>query len=653
MKLFFLLLLLAINYNSLNDMTYRTGNNHTDKIYTYRILEAGSITPEGWILDQLRHDLLNGYIGSFEEVHPTVTHELFVNQDRKSKRKFSMRKEWWSGEHEGYWKDAVIRMAFLTGEEEFKKRAKEWIDDIVAASADDGYIGIYRKGNKTGTRFNHKRGNGELWATSRIIMAMLAYYEYTGDEEVLHSAENAVQLIIDNYEDENYFAVTSRGGGVSHGIGFFENLEWLYRITGKEVYLDFAEQLYNDFNSTEVRDDDLQTDQLLNEEVLFEKHGAHIAEGLFVPRMIAGIREDDLLEDAADNVLEKLEQQTTPSGAMRCDEWIKGRKGTADERYEYCGITEMVSPLNKMISFTGNMSLADRIETMTFNAGQGARFPVLKALSYLTRDNRIQINRREIAGRETYDAAHFAAVCCVLNGGRLMPYYVEGMWMKEKSNDGLAAILYGPNTLKTTVENVHVTIHEDTYYPFSDTVTFTIDPEKPVRFTLKLRKPHGCNDILLKLPENATKTETDDAVIIDHAWEKGDIVEAVFTFKVVKVHQPSSKSVEGEGIYLKRGPLVFALPFEPEVRPAKEHHNSGFYRYRIRAADKSAWNYRLDEKAPVRVINSDVADMNTPWEKPVIKLEVQLTDSKGDKHKAQLVPMGNTIFRRVTFSVQQ
>src|SRR6056297_1205923 len=568
------LMLYAFQAN--DESTMMIGNEPHEKMmtekknfYNYAILPAGSIQPEGWIRVQLKRDPAEGYIGSFDEVHQTVTHDVFVNQNRRSKRKFSMRKEWWSGEHEGYWKDAVIRMAFLTGQQEYIDQAEKWVEELVNAAGEDGYIGIYRPGDRAGSRFNHKRGNGELWVTSRILMAMLAYYEFTGNKEVLKTAEKAAKLIIENYDNENYFAVKSRGGGVSHGIGFFENLEWLYRITGKQAYLDFAEKLYEDFNSVYVRDDDLQTDRLLNEDALFEKHGAHIAEGFFVPEFIAAIKNAAEYDEAADNAIAKLTKHTTPSGAMRCDEWIKGREGDADERYEYCGIAEMVSPLNKVIAFSGDLSVADRIETMTFNAGQGSRFPVLSALSYLTKDNRIKINHREIARRENYDAAHFAAACCVLNGARLMPYFVEGMWMRDLQNDGLAAVLYGPNTLSTSIRGIPVEIKEATGYPFTDTIDFHIAPAEPVTFPLTLRKPHGCADISLEIPDGATLKEEDGSFRIEHDWKKGDRVQMILHFEVQKIGQPASKSVQDAGIYIKRGALVYALPFDHDIVPVK------------------------------------------------------------------------------------
>ncbi len=619
-------------------------------IYKYKILNAGSIEPKGWIKEQLHRDLIHGYIGQYDKVHPTVTHNVFINQVRLSKRRFSLRKEWWSGEHEGYWKDAIIRMAFLTNNKEYINKSKGWINELIEITQKNNYIGIYKKGEEVGCRFNHEKGNGELWTSSRMLMPLLAYYEFTGDKDVLEITDKAAKLIMEHYKTKNYFSVNSPGGGISHGIGFFENLEYLYRITGNKEYLDFSVKLYEDFNKGNVRDDDLKTQNLLADDKLFENHGAHIAEGLFVPEFIASIQNEKKLIEAAKNTIRKLKLHLTPSGAMRCDEWIKGRKGTADERYEYCGITEMISPLNKIISFTGNLKLADKIETMVFNAGQGARFPVLSAVSYFTCDNRIRIRKFEFLKRESYDAAHFAAVCCVLNAGRLMPYYVEGMWMKTINNDGIVAVLFGPSKIKTNIRNTAVEITEETDYPFSDEIIFTVNPSKPLKFSLIIRKPHACKNVDVELPSKAEITETDDIISVDKIWETDDKLRVKFNFEIRRINQPASKTVKNKGVYFKRGALVYALAFNHKIKTVKEYQNSGFHRYKITANNTKTWKLKLNTNDKFKFISNGNGSLKYPWDKPVVKLKGTLRDKNNQKKSIELVPMGNTIFRRVTFS---
>ena len=622
------------------------------EIYQYIIPPAGEIIPEGWIREQLKRDLKEGFVGHFDQVHPTVTHNVFIKQDRSSKRKFSLRKEWWAGEHEGYWKDSVIRMAFLTGDEAFMERSHRWIREILDNTGRDGYIGIYQNGDTPYSRFRHAKGNGELWASSRIMMAMLAYFEFTGSVEVFDAVEKAVALIMEQYRDSNYFEYKSTGGGLSHGVGFFEILEWMYRITRRKEFLDFSVKLYVDFNNGNARDDDLKTHRLLDEDRYFRKHGAHIAEGLFIPELIASITGSREHRMAADNAIRKLRHHLTPGGAMRCDEWIKGRKGTADERYEYCGIAEMVSPLHRIFCLTGNMEMADLVEVMTFNAGQGARFPVLKALSYLTTDNRIRINHRELGRRESYDAAHFAAACCVLNGGRLMPYYIESMWVTGDSGEEIGAVLFGPSRFRTRIGKIPVEISEETNYPFSDRVSFRVTPEKPVEFSLVIRKPQGCNRVKTAAPKGTESRELSDRIILRRKWKKGEEVQVEFPFAIEQIEQPASSSVPGRGIYLKRGPLVYALAFPHRSKVIREHLDSGFYRHGIKANSTKGWKYRIpDDDAEFSFIPADGQPVAQPWEKPPVRLKGKLVNADKMPVITELVPMGATLLRRVTFPV--
>ncbi len=619
--------------------------------YIYQTLPAGEVIPEGWIRNQLYRDLEEGYIGRFDQVHPTVTHDVFIRQDRTSNRQLNPRKEWWSGEHEGYWKDSVIRMAFLTGHKKYQELSKRWIDDLISHQGADGYIGIYRDCQEPHCRFTHTGGNGELWATSRILMAMLAYYEFTDDKKVQDAAVRSARLIMEKYRDKNYFINRGKGGGVSHGIGFFEILEWLFRLTHDPGYADFAVKLYGDFNLGMARDDDLKTVHLLSDDRKFHKHGAHVAEGLFVPEMIHWIEGSDSLERASRKVREKLDYHLTPGGAMRCDEFVKGRKGTADERYEYCGIAEMISPLNRMITFNGKHEQADMLERMVFNAGQGARFPVLSGLSYLTADNRIRIRHFEIGRRESYDAAHFAAVCCSLNGGRLMPYYVEGMWVRHVESEGLTALLFGPCRLRTKVRGVPVEITEKTNYPFSDRIEFIFKTEKPVNFPFSFRRPFGVEQIETVAPENAEVEELPDRVTIRHTWKPGDRVEVRFPFKIEEVKQPSSPTVKGVGAYFRRGPLVYALPFQHKIRGKMERRRSGFYRFRMKAVSRKGWKYTYPEGESFQMINRNGAEEENPWSDPPVALRGNLADKDGNLVPSELVPLGTTIFRRVTFPV--
>jgi benzoyl-CoA reductase subunit C len=62
------------------------------------------------------------------------------------------------------------------------------------------------------------------------------------------------------------------------------------------------------------------------------------------------------------------------------------------------------------------------------------------------------------------------------------------MWMASNDN-GLVLVSYGPSIVKARAgKGVNVTITEDTEYPFRGFVKLTVDPDKPSRFPIYLRR---------------------------------------------------------------------------------------------------------------------------------------------------------------------
>ena len=82
----------------------------------------------------------------------------------------------------------------------------------------------------------------------------------------------------------------------------------------------------------------------------------------------------------------------------------------------------------------------------------------------------------------------FVTACCAGNVARMLPTYVQRMWMSAPSN-GLAAVLYGPSRVAGVVGKAKQTVEitEETSYPFSDRITFRVRAEQPAEFPLYLR----------------------------------------------------------------------------------------------------------------------------------------------------------------------
>ena len=265
-----------------------------------------------------------------------------------------------------------------------------------------------------------------------------------------------------------------------------------------EVYRAFGRWLYEDFSSMPrpFPNDDLALPNLLENKPNFAGHAVHTAEHLRALWWVCQSGEADL-EQARDQALRQLKRYTLPSGALLGDEAIHDEP-TPDVGYEYCTLTEMLFSLSSALQKLGEAAYGDWIENLAFNAGQGARFPDGKALAYLSTDTRFAAvasrgdfySPDQPGRRFKYSPTHEdVACCCNPNAVRFMPHYISGLWMKVNGQAGVAATTYGPCVLQTEIDATAVIIEETTEYPFSDTITFTIKPARPIEFALWLRKP--------------------------------------------------------------------------------------------------------------------------------------------------------------------
>lgn len=616
----------------------------------FTILPAGSAKAGGWIERTIAADLRRGIVGRYDRINPTVSHELFVNQNAESLPGafISARKPWWSGEHEGYWKDAVVRSSWLAGDEEYIGRSREWMASIVRARPKSGYIGIYAPGN----RYSHKRENGELWVQGRMFVAMLAHAEQSGDREVFEAVEKAVRLSIREYgKGRGYFEQagwTTHSGGLSHGLAFCDALEWLHRATGDGDCLAFAEALYRDFDNCSFNND-MSLKKLGRPGGRFKLHGPHIAEHFMIPFFLAGETGKEEFITASDRAMERLMLHLTPGGGLVSSENVHGRPGAANLFHEYCCATELLISLNRLAQYSRSAEAFDLAEKSVFNAAMGARPPLLDSCAYLSRDDRLDIDPLGHGGREIYSPSHDAAACCTLNAGRLLPYYVEGMWMA--ADGGLAACLYGASEVEAEIKGGRVRVVERSDYPFSDEAVFTVGPERPFEFSLYLRRPGFGGNMSVAAPEGTIKRERDGFIELRRTWSAGDEVRVDFGFEVraEPVLAEWSRFKRTDGVVFQRGPLLFSLPFPADVEEGKRRGDSDFHDKVVRLRDGEGRDWRAPADAGFEVVRSSLDDGASPWAEPNIKLEGELMDEAGKARKAILVPEGATLLRKTAF----
>ena len=607
----------------------------------YQLVSIREVKPEGWIKDQIQGNL-DGFVGRLDTLVPMLTMddkiygENRLSANIKSKDVGALGEEgdwqvqflWWNSETQSNWRDGYLRSAILVKDQHHLEKLKAYVDYILSTQDEDGYLGIYDKD----LRYKFDNENGELWAKATLLRGLLAWYEYSGDQNVLTAIERAAQNVIDNYPVDNshpFYSKQPNVGGTSHGLAITDVFGALYRITGNAAYRDYCLFLNKDFSENELNES-AQYKKLINDTLMLSTHGVHVYEHLRSLTAAYYASGNPELKHALDQFLEKITMETTASGAGVGDEWIGGRKADATSRgYEYCSLHELMHSYLELMCKSGDKTFADKAEKIFLNAAQGSRHPTQWCIAYLKSDNSYAMTgglngdtSDKNQTRYTYSPVHQeAAVCCVPMAGRIAPYYVQYMWLK--GDRSLVASVLGPSRIETTVGGKPVVVDEQTNYPFENTFRFVVTADS--RFALKIRKP----DWVKKFTVSESYREADGFIVIDKTWKGTENVDVNFNAEVLP-----QTDINGE-TYFTWGALVLAAPIESVEEKTKSWPVPGFYNLKYAPGKLTIFEYAGKPITANEHELSFLTELYNP-DKQVVEPVV-------------LVPMAGTILRQVTF----
>jgi DUF1680 family protein len=133
------------------------------------------------------------------------------------------------------WLEAVAYCLASGQGKEYEELADQVIDLIGRSQEDDGYLNTYFTINAPDKKWTNLVEGHELYTSGHLMEAAAAYYEATGKNNLLNIAAKNADLICQVFGKEK---------GKIHGYPGHQEVELglikLYRITGKERYLDTA-----------------------------------------------------------------------------------------------------------------------------------------------------------------------------------------------------------------------------------------------------------------------------------------------------------------------------------------------------------------------------------------------------------------------------
>lgn len=639
--LFFVLLILSLNAQ--NRGLLRSFEKSLPE-QRFSRLPFGAIKPTGWLKTQMERDM-QGFVGQLDQLVPDLFQDSIYGVDRlheKSEvKELGNAKEgdaegdeqyqWWNSETQSNWWDAFLRHAILLNDRLALAKVEKRMGEILATQDTDGYLGIY----SPGLRYRFSSENGELWAKTTLLRGMLAYYEYTEDVKIWNAIRKAVDNTMLNYpagKSSPFDSGDKFNGGVSHGLTFTDVLDRLHQITGEKEYLDYAAFLYMDFSKTFQSEKDAQLTNILDPKYQLQCHGVHTYEHLRPLIAAYYATGTPKLKQALKIYLNRIEAAVTVAGGPIGDEWISGRAASASETgYEYCSIHELLDSYTVLLQKKGDPETAEKIENIFYNAAQGARHPEHSCIAYLKTDNSFEMlgtkNGEAEPGRKQtrykYSPAHQdVAVCCAPNAGRITPYFLQASWMKEGENT-LAATLLAPNRVETTIAGAEIAIETKTAYPTEQKLQYRITTSKPVKFTLKIRKPDWASKVIC----TERYRQENGYLIFNKEFPLLSVIDIEFKTQPRVIESPK------EEFYFAYGAQIYALPIEAEEEKGRSY-GPEFLDRLYRPTNPPHYIFTTEHLARHRNGILEAGLFN---------------ETTGEVERVNLVPLAQTILRQASF----
>jgi uncharacterized protein len=167
----------------------------------------------------------------------------------------------------------------------------------------------------------------------------------------------------------------------------------------------------------------------------------------------------------------------------------------------------------------------------------------------------------------------FSTACCPSNIARLIPQ-VSGMMYSYADNE-LYTTYYAAGSAEISLKSGKVKIEQKTNYPFEEIILLTINPDRELDFSLKLRIPGWVNSGFvpgelyyylnksqdkwkIKINDDLVETELENGfAVINRTWMPGDLVQLYLPMPVRFNNTIEKVNDNKLRVAVTRGPLVY------------------------------------------------------------------------------------------------
>jgi hypothetical protein len=575
-------------------------------------LAPGAIEPHGWLRTYMEKQAAE--LGSqLPNISWPFTEAYWAGEEQGEPG--NTEDAWWAWEQKAYWLDGATRLSLVLQDEKLMALVRKSIDYTLTHPRENDYLGP--------KNFQSTKEDFHRWPQNVFFRGLAAL------SDAKHTPGPAEATDIAEAIRKHYLGDKANYGTPIRNVTNIEAMLWCYHHTGDARLLALAESAWKEYlaGAPEKEHGDLSVMRVFSASPI-DSHGCTYAETMKLPAILyLYTGKDEYLKFAHAAERRIFDHHMLIDGIPSTSEWF--RTVTSLDSHETCDIADHTWSWGYMLMATGDSAWADRVERACFNAAPGAIKNDWKALQYfscpnqflatLNSDHNVMVHGGYMMAYQPNPGKRTA--CCGGNVHRIFPNYALRMWMKTNDN-GLAAVLYGPSKVKTTVGagKQEVEITQTTSYPFEEEIHFKIKAERAVSFPLSLRVPSWCEAPRLAVngAAIAAKRNSKGFVVVERSFKTGDVVTLTLPMKVAVSRWPQN------GVGIERGPLVYSLPIKEDWKPLVEPKFSTTEFPSLEATPSSAWNYALDpEKLASEVkFERKAGPVLDPWTNPPSTLTV-------------------------------
>jgi len=484
------------------------------------------VHPEGWMKRQLEIQA-NGLPGNLFKVWRDIKNSNWIGGDFDDWERFP------------YFLDGYIPLAYLSDNDDMKKRATHYVEKVMAGQWGDGWIT---------PQSPEKRGGYDSWPVFLITKALVTYYEFTGIEAVLKSVLSAYKSYYEHLKERK---IVLRDWSKARWFEAFVSLNVLYDKYKEPWIKDLGKILAE--NGTKWNEQTGKWTRPLNKWT-YETHNVNIFMMLKYEPMAEYLLGGDYAFDPETMWRTLYKYNGTAAGIITGDECLSGLG--ASRGTELCGVAEFMYSAEKLYEYTGAPQWLDRLEKAAFNA-----FPATCSDDMWTHQYNQSSNQpycvkfpgksyfRTNGSEEQIFGLEPGYGCCTANMGQAWPKLAMSEFLRTE--DGIDISILLPSVLSTQIDGRDVEIEVNSDYPFRQSASVNIRTKEKVDFDLTINVPSWAENVRVNGVSMNSKRIT-----LDNSWDGEKTFEIEFDLSPELTDRPFGMKA------LNYGPFVFSLPIK-------------------------------------------------------------------------------------------